>query len=209
MAVAMMLGLGGKAAAQPSLSVGSHIGSSVATLIGIEGATPRIGFTAGVSAALNFSPAWGIEMGFAVSDQGAKANIEKQQLQMTYTYNYMNVPLLLTYTPGGGHWTIFGGAQLGLPLAASYHYSTPSITNPEEGVTGGGLIGLDEMHPTELGVSLGVRYWLSHLWGLEARYTCGITQTHNGISNLSTGHQYISVPDNRNSVLQLCIFVRF
>lgn len=199
----------GRASAQEGVMVGGSIGTNISTLVGVEGASFRVGYTSSMRLVIPFGQVWGTEVGIAIADQGAKFFDAEQGLQMTYTYNYINFPLVITYTPPYERWTLFGGAQMGLPVSARYDYTAPSITQAGEVVEGTGLIPMEQMHPVEFGATVGGRYMVAEHWGIEARYTYGITQTHNGISNTAFEHYYISIPDNRNSVMQFSIFVQF
>jgi serine/threonine protein phosphatase PrpC len=100
----------------------------------------------------------------------------------TYNYDYLNIPLLATYKLPK-NLTLLLGVQAGCFLIAKYTYETPSVLD-EGYVSGEGYFDSSEFHPVDFGVSVGLR-WLAVPeldFGIEVRYTHGITQTHNGIA---------------------------
>lgn len=185
--------------------VGVRDGMSLSWLVGIDDTLPQASFYAGFTGNYFFDQNWGVGVDVTLSEQGALCKKNTQGVTMDYMYHYLNVPLLLQYQHdlGMGHRLRFmAGAQLGIFLAARYDYTAPSITG-EGVVSGGEVISREEFHPFDVGVSAGVQWLVGDYTAVELRYTLGVTQTHNGISNTHNGHHYISVPDNRNSVLQI------
>lgn len=183
---------------------GLRDGVNVTSLIGIDNTTPRVGLYAGFVGAYSFNERWGLGVDITLSEQGAICNENSDGVTIDYNYNYLNVPLKAHYTLpiAANHSLRFeAGVQLGLFLTGHYEWIAPSVLG-EGMVVGEGGFDRDAFHPAEFGLLVGVS-WLLGDFALEARYSMGITQTHNGISNTLNGYYYISVLDNRNSVLQL------
>ncbi len=180
-------------------------GLNVSSLAGLEGVSPKVGLFSEIGIGYKFNPTLGVEVGASWSEQGAMYSDENGRY--TYDYNYLNIPLMGTISLPR-HITLLAGVQVGAFLSATYLYEMPSVLG-NGSVFGEGEFDKSEFHPWELGATLGVRYLAVPKLGLgiEARYTLGITQTHNGVSDSIAGRPHISVPDNRNSVFKLGVFV--
>lgn len=191
--------------------VGLRDGLSFSHLVGIDNTSPHIGLYAGATASYIFDSGFGIGIDATLSEQGAYCNPNADGVAIDYRYDYLNVPLLLQYNIPLGETSLrlVAGAQVGLFLLGTYEYTAPSVLG-DGVVSGSASLDADDFHPYDLGVTVGAQ-WV--LWGdfllLEARYTLGITQTHDGVSNTLGGHYFISVPDNRNSVLQIGTAILF
>ena len=180
-------------------------GVNYASLVGIDGTTPKMGYYAGLGANIFFGEHWGIGSEATLSGQGVCCEPNEAGVAMNYHYDYLNVPLLLhfQFELGKAHTLRFSaGAQMGLFLVGRYDYTAPSIFG-EGLLKGSGELDKESFHPVDFGASLGAQWILWERVALEVRYTLGITQTHNGISNTLNDYYHISVPDNRNSVLQI------
>lgn len=178
---------------------------SLSWLVGIDDTLPQASFYAGFVGNYFFDKEWGFGTDITLSEQGALCKENAEGVVMDYKYHYLNIPLLLQYQMelGAGHQLrLMAGAQMGVFLAARYDYTAPSVVG-EGRVSGGGRLSREEFHPLDVGVSAGLQWLVGVTTAVEVRYTLGITQTHNGISNTHNGYYYISVPDNRNSVLQI------
>lgn len=180
-------------------------GVNISSLVGVDDMSPKFGYFSEVGLGYKFNPTWGVELDVAWSAQGAKSRIG--DASYTYNYGYMNVPLLATYTLPKYNLTILGGVQAGLFAVASYSFKY----KVDGEVLSGGKGGIDNshFHPCDFGATIGVRWLASPQYkiGFEARYTLGLTQTHNGISDSLADAPYISIPDNRNSVFRLGVFL--
>lgn len=184
-------------------------GLNISWLTGIENSFPGVGIYVGAGAKCNINDTWGAEIDLLLSEQGAGCFPNNDDVWFDYKYDYVNIPLLATYTLelGGHSIELQAGPQMGIFLLASYEYSAPSILD-DGTISGEGFFDRDAFHPLEFGVVVGAS-WELDAWSIDLRYTLGITQTHDGISNTLNGSYYISVPDNRNSVLQIGTSFRF
>lgn len=179
-------------------------GVTVSYLVGIDNTLPRVGFYVGAFAGYDFDNRWALKLEVNHSEQGASCRPNNDGITIDYNYNYLNIPLLAEcgFELGGGHrLTLQAGAQAGIFLLGTYDYLAPSVLGDGK-VVGGGRLNRADFHPVDFGVALGAE-WSVGSYALEFRYTLGITQTHDGISNTLNGYYYISVPDNRNSVFQV------
>lgn len=193
-----------------TLKFGIRDGVSLSWLVGIENTTPHAGLYAGLTSDLYFGDHWGVGVDFTLSEQGVRCNENSQGVAITYIYDYFNIPLALHYRVhiGNQHTLQFmAGGQLGMFLLGEYEYTAPSVTG-DGLVSGGDWLDSESFHPFDFGALLGVQ-WSVGRTSLEVRYTLGITQTQNGVSNTLGDNYYISVPDNRNSVLQIGTVYRF
>lgn len=185
--------------------VGIRDGISFSHLVGIDNTSPHVGLYAGVTASYFFDSGFGIGIDVTLSEQGAYCNPNADGVAVDFRYDYLNVPLLMQYNIplGGSSLRVLAGAQVGVFLLGSYEYTAPSILG-DGMVSGSDWLDRDDFHPYDIGVTVGAQ-WM--LWDdfllIEARYTLGITQTHDGVSNTLGGNYFISVPDNRNSVIQI------
>lgn len=180
-------------------------------LVGIDGTTPKVGYYAGLGANYFFNENWGFGSEATLSGQGVCCKPNEAGVAMSYHYDYLNIPLLghFQFELGKAHTLRFSaGAQMGLFLAGRYDYTAPSIFG-EGLLKGSEEIDKESFHPMDFGASLGAQWILRKHISLEVRYSLGITQTHNGISNTLNDYYHISVPDNRNSVLQIGATVIF
>lgn len=186
---------------------GLRDGITVASLVGIENTLPHIGLYAGLTTNYFFNERWGMGLDVTLSEQGAMCIDDRLGTTVDHCYHYANIPLMVNYRipfENGTELRLLAGAQMGLFLVASYEYSAPSVLG-DGYVEGSGHFDGEDFHPMDLGISLGLQ-WLvmdSPKLLIETRYTHGVTQTHDGISNTLNSTYYISVPNNRNSVFQL------
>ncbi len=175
-------------------------GLNFSSLVGLKDVGPNVGLYSEIGVGYNFTDKLGVELDLAWSEQGAMSSVD--DIFYTYNYDYLNIPLLATYKLPK-NLTLLMGVQAGCFLIAKYTYETPSV---DEGyISGEGYFDSSEFHPVDFGVSVGLR-WLAVPeldFGIEVRYTHGITQTHNGIATATNGSPYISVPNNRNSVFRI------
>lgn len=194
--------------AQSRFELDLNDGLNFSSLIGIDNTTPKAGLYTGVSATYYFTPNWGASVGVAYSEQGAHCNANDKGVEMTYNYNYLNIPVLATFRLPEYNLSFLAGVQVGRFLDANYDYTAPSVTKPNQMVNGSSTMSEEQFHPWEVGATLGARWLFLPKWnvGFEARYTMGITQTHNGISNSFDGDLYISVVDNRNSTISAGLY---
>lgn len=179
-------------------------GLNLSSLVGLEGVSPRLGLFSEIGVGYNFSPHIGVELDVAFSEQGAWYVEGKSRYD--YAYNYLNIPLLAKFTLPDQSLSFMAGVQAGAFLSGTYTYTGPSVV-------GGGMTSTEmefdksEFHPWDFGAVVGVRWMFLANLGVEVRYALGITQTHNGVSDSLNGRPYISIPDNRNSVLRLGLVV--
>lgn len=203
-------------ASAQTFSFGVRDGVSLSWLVGIDNTTPMPGLYAGFTGDFRFNERWGVGLDVTLSEQGVYCNENGDGVTIGYSLDYLNIPLVAHYSipfAGDGRFLKFSaGIQAGIFLNATYEYFAPSVVG-DELVSGNGSLDYDSFHPYDLGATVGVE-WGIGVWGMsiasvEVRYTLGITQTHNGIANTLNGYYYISVPDNRNSVLQIGTVFRF
>lgn len=201
-AVAALM-MAGTANGQSKFMLSFTEGLNFSQLIGIDNTTVKPGVHSGLDVSYFFNDNWGITAGFNYSEQGTRCKETPLIKMMDYNYSYVNFPILANYRLPKYNLSFMGGLQLGSFVGASYDYYTPSIPNPDEYVEGSGRFDGDSFHSWDCGLTLATRWMFLPRWGigLEARYTLGLTQTHNGISTTSEDNIYISVPDNRNSTL--------
>ena len=113
---------------------------------------------------------------------------------------YLDIPVLLKVAPfPGSGFSVEAGPMMGFCVGAKMKNKThlgDSTNTIKESVR-------DNVNTVEFGVSLGAQWFFWEDFSIDVRYTLGITQTHNGISNTLGDYYHISVPDNRNSVFQI------
>lgn len=197
-------------ASAQSFKVGLRDGVSFSWLVGIDNTLPQASFYAGITSDLYFGERWGVGVDVTFAEQGALCKENNMGVVMDYSFRYLNVPLMVRYRlPIGAEQFLqfSAGAQVGVFLSAEYQYTAPSVLY-EGVVSGGDKFDSDSFHPLDYGVVTAVEFGMGNT-SIEVRYTLGITQTHNGISNTLNDYYYISVPDNRNSVLQIGTVIRF
>lgn len=196
--------------AAQTFKVGLRDGMSLSWLAGIDNTAPLPSFYAGVVGDYHFSERWGMGLDVTLAEQGAHCKANSQGVVIDYSFYYLNIPLLAHYrvpVNDKQHLQFSAGAQLGVFLMGGYDYTASSVLGDGK-VSGSGRFERDSFHPTDFGVVTAVEFG-TDTTAIEVRYTLGITQTHNGISNTLNGLYYVSVPDNRNSVLQIGTIVRF
>lgn len=193
-----------------TVEFGIRDGVSLSWLAGIKDTTPLGGFYAGLTGDLYLGDHWGVGVDVTLAEQGVRCNPNSEGVAISYLYDYLNIPLSLNYRVllGDKHILQFmAGGQIGTFLLGKYEYTAPSVTG-DGYVSGSEWLDSESFHPYDFGVLLGLQ-WSVGKTAIEVRYTLGITQTHNGISNSVNDQYYISVPDNRNSVLQIGTVFRF
>lgn len=195
-----------------SFEIGVRSGVGACSLIGLDNTSPHIGYYGGLTTSLFLSERWGVTLDVTLSEQGTRCNPNDDGVTIDYLYDYLNIPLLATYRlpiGDGSSLRLLAGPQLGLFMLGTYSYTLPSVLD-EGTISGSGSLDKESFHPLDLGISIGAQ-WV--LWGeqvlIEARYTLGINQTHNGVSNTLNDYYYISVPNNRNSVFQFGTAILF
>lgn len=197
-------------ASAQTFKLGLRDGLSLSWLVGIDNTLPQASFYAGITSDLYFGDKWGVGVDVSFAEQGALCKENDKGVVMDYSFRYLNVPLLARYRLhiGAEQFLQFSaGAQVGVFLSAGYEYTAPSVLG-DGMVSGGDRFASDSFHPLDYGVVAAVEFGTGNT-SVEVRYTLGISQTHNGISNTLNDYYYISVPDNRNSVLQIGTIVRF
>ena len=193
-----------------TFEVGVRDGVSLSWLVGIKDTYPLAGFYAGLTGDLYLGDHWGASVDVTLAEQGVRCKENSEGVAISYLYDYLNIPLSLHYRVGlfDKHTLQFmAGGQIGAFLLGKYEYTAPSVTD-EGFVSGSEWLDSESFHPFDFGVLVGLQ-WCVGKTAIEVRYTLGITQTHNGISNTMGDKYYISVPDNRNSVLQIGTVFRF
>ena len=200
-----------QSASAQTFKFGLRDGVTLSWLVGIDDTYPQAGFYGGIMGDCYFGEHWGVGMDVTFSEQGVRCKENSDGVAINYSLGYLNIPLVAHYRiplAGNEHFLkILAGVQAGVFLGADYDYIAPSVVGDGR-VSGSGSFERDSFHPYDLGATVGVE-WGVGFASLEVRYTLGITQTHNGIANTLNGNYYISVPDNRNSVLQIGTIIRF
>lgn len=189
---------------------GLRDGFSLSWLVGIDDTLPQASFYAGITGDCYFGDRLGVGLDVTLAEQGALCNENSEGVITDYSFHYLNIPLMAHYRlPIGAEQFLqfSAGGQVGIFLSASCDYTAPSVLG-DGYVSGSERLDSDSFHPTDFGVVAAVEFGTGNT-SIEVRYALGITQTHNGISNTLNGNYYISVPDNRNSVLQIGTIIRF
>ncbi|MBQ2248039.1 MAG: PorT family protein [Tidjanibacter sp.] len=186
-------------------------GANLSSLIGVEDTTPRLAPWVGVNVGYLLTERLVLGTEVAWSQQGTHCNPNEAGVAVDYNYNYVNIPLLIQWRlrVADTHLRVMAGPQLGIFAGGNYSFTAPSVVG-EGYVSGRHEFDGDSFHAADFGVVVGGRCEL--LKGrlmLDVRYAMGITQTHDGISNTMGGYYYISVPDNRNSVIRVGASVMF
>lgn len=212
--IALLLGLS-TAHPQHSLAQGFELGVrdgiGLSWLVGIDNTLPQAGFYVGFVGNYFFDERLGVGVDVTLSEQGALCRKNSDGVTMDYSFNYLNIPILGQYhidLTNDHSLRFMAGVQLGVFLWGTFEYTAPSITGT--GVVNGiEQLNRNSFHPVDLGITAGAQWLVGKTTAIDVRYTLGITQTHNGISNTLNGYYYISVPDNRNSVLQIGTTILF
>ena len=171
-------------------------GLNFSTLVGLENASATAGLYSEIALGYHFNDALGVELGLAWSEQGAMNTIGDNFF--TYEYDYLNFPLVGTYTLPNQKFTFFAGVQAGCFLIAKYTYENSSDM-------GHGYIDSSKIRPFDFGGTVGLRWLAAPEYDLavEVRYTRGITPTQTGVATSTYDHPDVLVPNNRNSVLRI------
>ena len=189
-------------ASAQTFRVGLRDGFSLSWLVGIDDTLPQASFYAGITGDCYLGERWGLGLDVTLAEQGALCNENSEGVITDYSFHYLNIPLMAHYRQPIGSELFLqfsAGGQAGIFLSANCDYTAPSVLGDGR-VSGRERLDSDSFHPLDFGTGN---------TSVEVRYALGITQTHNGISNTLNGNYYISVPDNRNSVLQIGTIVRF
>lgn len=187
------------------LTIGVKFGANSATIAGVEGDTPRVGLVGGGTAEYRFSPHFALQTELLFSMQGARYN-DGAGTKATHCYDYINLPVLAKLYLFDHTVALLAGVQFG-------HLLCPSILF-EVGSEGGKTLWRKKLergscNPFEYSAAVGAEY---HIWrglGIDLRYTLGLLQIHYGRSSSALSTDYVTIPDNRNSVFQLALFYRF
>ena len=177
-------------------------GLNFSTLVGVENASATAGLYSEIALGYHFNDALGLEFGLAWSEQGAMNSIG--ETFYTYEYDYLNFPLVGTYTLPNQKFTFFAGVQAGCFLIAKYSYESPSLLG-DGVVSDDGYLKSGEFRPLDFGATVGMR-WLAapeYDLAIEVRYTRGLTPTHKGVATSTYDDPLVYVPNNRNSVLRI------
>ncbi|MDY3978554.1 MAG: porin family protein [Tidjanibacter sp.] len=187
------------------VTFGVRFGANCATLAGVEGDTPRVGIVGGGIAECLFSHHFALQTELLFSMQGARYN-DGAGTKATYCYDYFNLPVLAKIYLFDHTVALLAGVQFGYLPRPSILFEVDSRSGAtrwrkrlEEG----------SYNPLEYSAAIGAEY---HIWrglGVDLRYTLGLWQIHYGRSSSSISKDYVTIPDNRNSVFQLALFYRF
>ena len=166
--------------AQAQTSFGLKVGLNVANIGGdARNTDPRTGVHAGFFATAPISERFAIQPELLYSQQGFKTD------DFTYTYHYLNIPLIFKGTISGGfHLQV--GPQFGILLDANRKRGRETLD-----------VG-DNMNKFDGAVALGLGYDVSVLQ-VSARYNLGLSDTQDG------NVQGASYPNN---VFQLSVGVK-
>ncbi|KAA3439179.1 porin family protein [Rufibacter hautae] len=148
--------------AQTSLGLKGGLNVSTIRIPNVD-IDPRLGVHFGGFASTPISSRFALQPEIVYSQQGVKAN------QYTYTYHYLNVPLIFKGTISGGlHLQV--GPQFGILLAA----------DRKEGRTT--LDITDSRNRYDGAIALGLGYDVS-AWQISARYNLGLSDVRDGSDN--------------------------
>ncbi|ALI97989.1 porin family protein [Rufibacter tibetensis] len=185
LAAAIMIS--GALGAQAQTSLGIKGGINVATIRPLyEPNEPRIGAHVGLFASTPISGRFALQPELLYSQQGVETD------RYTYTYHYLNIPLIFKGTLSGGlHLQV--GPQFGVLLASNRKEGKSSLDITES------------MNRYDGALALGLGYDVAE-WQISARYNFGLSdirETKNGDLNLGRG-------DNlTNDVFQFSLGYRF
>lgn len=168
------------AGAQAQTSFGVKVGLNVANIGGdAKGTDPRTGVHAGFFATAPISERFAIQPELLYSQQGFKAD------DYTFTYHYLNIPLIFKGTISGG-FHVQVGPQFGILLDAKRKRGKETLDIS------------DNMNKYDGALALGFGYDVSILQ-VSARYNLGLSDTQDGTL------KGVSYPNN---VFQLAVGVK-
>jgi len=139
----------------------------------------KAGVHLGVLAHIRASEKWAIQPEFMYSLQGAN-NISGSGTN--YNLNYLDVPVLLQYLPGGG-FRLEGGPELDFLLSAKTKTGDVTVTSTR-------------FQSNAISFPLGFSFVAKNGWGIDARYVFGMTNINANKNN----------PTIQSNVFQLGIF---
>lgn len=172
--------------AKAQIQFGVKAGANFANVTNAgDGAKTLVSFNAGALVKIPIADALSLQPEVLFSMQGVKFDGGK------YTFNYINVPVLVTYTlPVGVFFQT--GPQVGLRLSAKLK---------EDG--GGDTDAKDFTKSTDFSWAIGAGYLIPGVnLGFNARYTLGLTKIGKDVD----GVNYF---DGKNTVLQVGVFYMF
>ena len=177
-------------------------GLNFSSLVGLDDSSSNVGIFSEIGVGYKFNDKLGVEVDVAWSEQGAMHSIGNNLY--TYSYNYLNFPLLGTFNLPKHNLTIIAGVQAGCFLNAPYTYECLSESGDVILDSGKGYLESSKFRPWDFGATIGLR-WLAVPeldLGFEVRYTRGLTPTHTGMAT-STSNPSVIIPNNRNSVFRV------
>jgi len=171
------------ATANAQIQFGLKVGANFATVTGSDatGAKSTIGFNGGVMGKIPLTDMLSLQPEIVYSGQGAKAD-DGSGGTATVHLNYINVPVLLTYTLSEGVFFQLG-PQVGFLMSA-------------KASEGGNSVDIKSAYKsTDFGLAVGAGYLASGNIGINARYNLGLANIGNG-----------NPGSLKNSVIQVGLF---
>lgn len=146
---------------------------------------PNIGFHAGIKGVYEFNDQFSLQPEFLFSSQGARS----ENSSIRYRFEYINLPVLVNYTTGKVFFQL--GPQFGYIINGKIIY--PEINGKGDATA--------QINNFDFSLVLGTGLFLSAEWGIEGRYSFGLSNTADNILT-ENGH----FP---NRVFQLSMFYVF
>lgn len=141
-----------------------------------------VGFHAGGLLRFKFGNTLALQPEVLFSTQGT--TLKNTSTDYDYKVNYVNVPVLVQVSPGGGPFYIEAGPQIGFKTSESIPTTTTS----------------DFAKSTDLSVALGLGLRSKSGLGIDGRYNVGVSKVGNYTSSS------ISNADFKNGVIQIGLF---
>ena len=161
-------------------SIKPMAGINLATMTKTDDSKMRVGFTAGAEFAVGAAENFEISFGALYSAQGVKGktDILGVNVDQTYKFDYINIPVLANYYIAPG-FAIKAGVQPGFNVKkkAKIEAAGQSETATVDGVKG-----------FALSIPVGLSYEFSH-FVIDARYNWGLTKA---IKDLDCKHSYFT-----------------
>ena len=159
-------------------SFGVKAGLNLSTIGGdSEGVATKAGIHFGAFTQLGLTDLFKIQAELIYSQQGA--GIDDLD-DAKFNYNYLNIPIIVKFYPGGGGFNVHAGLQTGFVLSAEL--STPSVDVDVK----------DDLEVLDFSLAVGIGFDINKIV-IDARFIPGLTTTAEGPGDDSFPNQNIQL----------------
>lgn len=177
------------------VSLGPKAGINLANVkgIGSENNQARVGFYAGVWTRIPLEANLGIQPELLYSVKGYKSPASQYATEATVSFNYINLPLLLTYT-ASKNLTVLLGPELGFLTSANSKYDSRQSDLYQI------------FRHFDLGADVGTAYTIKEGFGIDIRYNYGFNDLANVVYTDANGTIISHGKAGANRVFQAGIY---